>query len=129
MIGKLPIDKKTREYIRGALSEVASDGTAARRLRRLPDGQASASAARPVRPRSTARPDTSWFASFAPTKNPRFVVVVMVSQGGMGGSAAAPAVRQIYEGIYGLTGKPPALPAGHPAERLPVIGPDGTVKR
>nr|BFE82148.1 hypothetical protein GCM10020093_047490 [Planobispora longispora] len=37
------------------------------------------------------------------------MIVVMVSQGGMGSQTAAPAVRKIYEGIYGFTpeGKPP----------------------
>ncbi|TKK87911.1 penicillin-binding protein 2 [Herbidospora galbida] len=128
VIGKLPIDKKTRDYIRNALSEVASDGTAAGAFGGFP-----MDVVRIGGKTGTAevygKQDTSWFASFAPTKNPRFVVVVMVSQGGMGGSAAAPAVRQIYEGIYGLNKQPPALPAGRPAERLPVIGPDGTVKR
>lgn len=128
VIGKLPIDKKTRDYIRNALSEVASDGTAAGAFGGFP-----MDVVRIGGKTGTAevygKQDTSWFASFAPTKNPRFVVVAMVSQGGMGGSAAAPAVRQIYEGIYGLNKQPAALPAGRPADRLPVIGPDGTVKR
>ncbi len=128
VIGKLPIDKKTRDYIRNALSEVASDGTAAGAFGGFPMDKVRIGG-KTGTAEVYGKQDTSWFASFAPTKNPRFVVVVMVSQGGMGGSAAAPAVRQIYEGIYGLTGQPPALPAGHPAERLPVIGPDGTVKR
>ena len=68
--------------------------------------------------------DTSWFASFAPTDNPRFVVVVMVSQGGMGAQTAAPAAREIYEGIYGFapTGKAsrrrcPAAPPAPPSRR------------
>jgi penicillin-binding protein 2 len=50
-----------------------------------------------------------------------------VSQGGMGAETAAPAVRKIYEGLYGLNGKPAALPGGRPPERPPVIAPDGTV--
>ena len=53
----------------------------------------------------------------------------------MGGSAAAPAVREIYEGIFGFAppeSKQPveaALPDRRPAPKLPVIRPDGTVDR
>jgi penicillin-binding protein 2 len=35
--------------------------------------------------------DTSWFASFAPVADPELVVVGVVSQGGTGGTVAAPA--------------------------------------
>jgi len=44
----------------------------------------------------------------------------------MGAETAAPAVRRIYEGIYGI-GRKPALPNGRPPDRPPVIAPDGTV--
>ena len=40
---------------------------------------------------------TSWFASYGPVTSPRYAVVVMVSQAGTGGGAAAPAVRAIWE--------------------------------
>lgn len=65
--------------------------------------------------------DTSWFASWAPAESPRFVVVGMVEQAGLGSRAAAPMVRQIYEGIFGLNGKKPALPNATPPSGLPKI--------
>ncbi len=71
--------------------------------------------------------DTSWFASFAPYDDPELVVVGVVSQGGTGASTAAPMVREVYEGIYGLDGKPAALPGGRLPAALPVVRPDGTV--
>ncbi|WP_295699782.1 penicillin-binding transpeptidase domain-containing protein [Lapillicoccus sp.] len=40
---------------------------------------------------------TSWFASYGPVTDPRYAVVVMISQAGTGGSAAAPAARQIWQ--------------------------------
>jgi len=44
------------------------------------------------------------------------VVVGMVSQGGTGGTVAAPMVREVYDGIYGPDGLPGGkLPAGLPA--------------
>jgi hypothetical protein len=72
--------------------------------------------------------DTSWFASFAPAKKPRYVVVAMVTQAGTGATTAAPAVRQIWEGMYGLgKGQSAALPDGNVPDRLPTLSPDGTV--
>jgi len=47
------------------------------------------------------RKDT-WFVSFAPFENPRYVVVVMVEGGGSGGGTCAPIARQIYEAIQKL---------------------------
>ncbi|HEY9474137.1 MAG TPA: penicillin-binding protein 2 [Mycobacteriales bacterium] len=63
--------------------------------------------------------DTSWFASWAPADNSRFVVVGMVEQAGLGSRAAAPLAREIYEGIYGLNGHKAALPGGVPPTKLP----------
>jgi penicillin-binding protein 2 len=78
--------------------------------------------------------DTAWFASYGgPVGQPaQYAVVVAISQGGQGGITAAPAVRQIYDGIWGLDGNPknphdqfaakgPALPGGVPPAALPPL--------
>jgi penicillin-binding protein 2 len=39
---------------------------------------------------------TTWFASFAPHEDPRYVVVVMVEEGASGGETCAPLAREIY---------------------------------
>ncbi len=44
--------------------------------------------------------DYSWYASFAPASDPKYVVVVMIEQGGHGGTAAAPAARMIYDSLF-----------------------------
>ena len=126
VIGEVPVAKHVRDYIRNALSQVPQDGTAAGAFAGFPFDKLNVGG-KTGTAEVYGKDDTSWFASFAPAKNPRFVVVVMVSQGGMGAETAAPAVRRIYEGIYGLGGKPAALPGGRPPERPPVIAPDGTV--
>lgn len=51
----------------------------------------------------------TWFASYAPYENPRFVVVVMVESGGSGGSTCAPVARQIFAAIQKRL--PPPAPA------------------
>ena len=72
--------------------------------------------------------DTSWFASWAPADRPRFVVVGMIEQAGLGARAAAPMVRQIYEGIFGLAGKPAALPSSVAPAGVPKIAPYGPAR-
>lgn len=43
--------------------------------------------------------DTAWFVSYAPATKPRYVVAVVVSQGGTGGATAAPIAREIHEAL------------------------------
>ena len=64
---------------------------------------------------------TSVFASFAPCQNPKYVVVVMLPDSGFGADAAAPAVRQIWDGIYGLENHQAALPGGQVPAKLPAV--------
>ncbi|GAA2907509.1 penicillin-binding protein 2 [Streptosporangium fragile] len=132
VVGRLPLSAEERAYIKGALSEVASDGTAAGAFSGFPMDEVKVGG-KTGTAEVYGKADTSWFASFAPTDKPRFVIVAMVSQGGMGGQTAAPAVRKIYEAIYGFTpdGKrtTPILPGGRPAAEPPVIERDGTVAR
>jgi penicillin-binding protein 2 len=42
----------------------------------------------------------SWFISYAPVDNPKYVVAVEVELGGHGGETAAPIAREIYEAIF-----------------------------
>jgi cell division protein FtsI/penicillin-binding protein 2 len=42
---------------------------------------------------------TTWFASFAPYENPRYVVVVMVESGASGGGTCAPIAQKIYRAL------------------------------
>ena len=44
--------------------------------------------------------DYAWFASYAPTTNPQYVVAVMLEESGGGGSNAAPIAEKIYEYLY-----------------------------
>ena len=42
----------------------------------------------------------AWFTSYAPYKNPQFVVTVLVEHGGHGGSTSAPLASEIYQWLY-----------------------------
>ena len=42
----------------------------------------------------------AWITTYAPYKDPQFVVTVLVEHGGHGGSASAPIVKDIYKWLY-----------------------------
>jgi len=44
--------------------------------------------------------DYAWYASYAPADDPKYAVIVMVEQGGHGGTVAAPATRLIYDALF-----------------------------
>ncbi len=44
--------------------------------------------------------DYAWYASYAPADDPRYAVVLMIEQGGHGGTVAAPAARLIYDALF-----------------------------
>jgi penicillin-binding protein 2 len=44
----------------------------------------------------------SVFAAMAPAVDPEFVVAALVEEGGHGSEVAAPIVREILEGIFGV---------------------------
>jgi penicillin-binding protein 2 len=51
----------------------------------------------------TGEPNTALFASYAPANDPKLVVIVLISKGGHGGSAAAPVALDFYSRYFGLT--------------------------
>ena len=71
---------------------------------------------------------TSWVASYTDD----YVVVMMVSQGGTGSGTSGPAVRKIWETLYGIDGMDvnpdrAAIPGVTPPLRLPTFMKDGTI--
>ena len=42
----------------------------------------------------------AWFTSYAPYKNPKFVVTVLIEHGGHGGSTSAPIAADVYRWLY-----------------------------
>jgi penicillin-binding protein 2 len=50
------------------------------------------------------RSDHSWYASWAPAKNPKVVVVVLIAHGGFGAEAAGPAAKEIYKAFFHVKG-------------------------
>jgi len=111
VIRHLPVASETLSYIRHALAGVVTSGTAAGAFNGFPLNKVCV-AGKTGTAQIMGKVATSVFASFAPCDNPKLVVVVMLPNAGYGADAAAPAVRQIWDGIYGLEGKQAALPGG-----------------
>lgn len=122
--GKLPMDAKTRDNIDEALAGVATNGSAAWRFGGWPQKQIPMHA-KTGTAEVQGKQTTSWFASYTED----YAIVMTISQGGTGSGASGPAVRNIYEAMYGLdpTGKQGPLQgsAPKPATALPAIRPDG----
>ena len=123
VIRRLPVASETLAYIRSALAGVVTQGTAAGAFGGFPLNQVCV-AGKTGTAAVAGKNATSVFASFAPCQNPKFVVVVMLPNSGYGADAAAPAVRAIWDGIYGLEGHKAALPGG----KLPAIPGTGKAK-
>jgi penicillin-binding protein 2 len=109
--GHLPVAKSTLAYIRNALAGVVTSGTAAGTFAGFPLGQVCV-AGKTGTAQVEGNQSTSVFASFAPCHNPKFVVVVMIPNSGYGADVAGPAVRDIWDGLFGLQGHKAALPGG-----------------
>jgi penicillin-binding protein 2 len=119
----LPVASETLAYIRTALAGVVTQGTAAGAFGGFPLNKVCV-AGKTGTAQIEGKNATSVFASFAPCQHPQFVVVVMLPNSGYGADAAAPAVRAIWDGIYGLEGHKAALPGG----KLPPIPGTGKAK-
>jgi penicillin-binding protein 2 len=109
--GHLPASGATLAYIRNALQGVVTQGTAAGAFGGFPLGKECV-AGKTGTAEVVGRLATSNFASYAPCNNPQYVVVMMIPNSGFGADVSAPAIRQIWDSIYGLEGHPPALKNG-----------------
>jgi penicillin-binding protein 2 len=118
-------------FLRGSLREVVVNGTVAGAFAGFPveiSGKTGTAEVFGRNPNGSLKDDTSWFASYAPSKNPRYAVVMMVGQGGFGSSTSGVGVRRIYESLFGVVGSkvvPGAalFPEGKPPTQLPKISP------
>jgi penicillin-binding protein 2 len=126
VIRHLPVASHTLAYIRDALQGVVTQGTAAGAFAGFPLNQVCV-AGKTGTAQLFGKNATSVFASFAPCDHPKFVVLVMVPNSGYGADVAAPAVRQIWDDIYGLEGHQAAFPGGQLPSSLPQISSTGAI--
>ena len=126
VVRHLPVSGYTLSYIRSALAGVVTQGTAAGAFGGFPLNQVCV-AGKTGTAQLFGKNATSVFASFAPCNDPKYVVIVMVPDSGYGADVAAPAVRQIWDGIYGLEGHKAAVPGGQVPSTPPRITSTGAI--
>ena len=126
-VGTVDVPKSVLGYIDEALQGVTRQGTMAWRMDGFPVEQ--------VRVRSKTgsaevygKQTTSWVASYSDD----YVVVMMVSQGGTGSGTSGPAVRAIWESLYGIAGEEvvpgnAAITGTVPPADLPTFMDDGSI--
>ncbi len=98
---KLPFKREHLDYVRSALVDVPRGGTASGAFIGFPFSQVWV-AGKTGTAEVLNRQDYSWFAAMSEAQGEQHVVVALVEQGGHGSTTAAPIVRNIIEGIYGL---------------------------
>ncbi len=124
--GRVPVAKSTLAYIRAALADVTTQGTAAGSFAGFPLSKVFV-AGKTGTAEVAGGQATSVYASFGPLGNPKYVVAVMIPKSGEGADVSAPCARQIWDGIYGLEGHRAAYPNGKRPPVLPVIQGNGAI--
>ena len=100
-------EQSTWDFLHRALRMVVTRGTAGSVFAGFPvavSGKTGTAQVFGKNPNGSAKDDTSWFASYGPTENPTYAVVMMVSQGGFGASTSGVGVRDIYSTLFGVSG-------------------------
>lgn len=94
--GSISLGDDVLGLVREGLNDVITQGTAAGAFAGWPQGDFPL-AGKTGSAESFGREATSWFASYGPTTDPEYVVVVVVEEGGLGATTATPAARQIWD--------------------------------
>ncbi|MGB0102509.1 MAG: penicillin-binding protein 2 [Nocardioides sp.] len=126
-VGTVGLPQSVLTYIDEALKGVTRQGTMSWRMGGFPLDQVS------IRSKTGSaevygKQSTSWVASYSDD----YVVVMMVSQGGTGSGTSGPAVRAIWEALYGIEGETvrpdqAAIPGTTPPNALPNFTKNGAI--
>lgn len=99
VVGQLPVSAGHLDYVHAGLVGVTvGDGTASSVFEDFPVATAGKTGTAEYKPKQPI----AWYAGYAPADDPQYVVVAMVEEGGGGSLSAAPIVRRVFEGLFGL---------------------------
>ncbi len=104
VVRTVPISEEVRRALLADLNRVVTEGTARRAFLNFgPDGAIDQVGGKTGTAEASGSQDNhAWFVGLAPLDTPRFVVVVIVEEGGSGGLIAAPVARHILQYLMGL---------------------------
>ncbi len=106
VLRSVPVRESTVEALKRTLTSVVTSGTARRAFEDLGAlaglvGGKTGTAQSFTDREGVFHDSTAWFVGIAPMDAPRWVVVVMVDEGGSGGAVAAPTARAIFQHLLG----------------------------
>jgi len=96
---KAPLSAQVGSYLQAALRDAVTLGSVRNQFRAMPGWPV---AGKTGTGEVVGKRDTSWFVSYAPADEPRWVVSVVVAQGGPGARTAAPVARSVHETLRSL---------------------------
>lgn len=116
LVRQVPISEEVHQALLRDLNRVVTSGTAWRAFENFgPDGElAQVGGKTGTAQASRNQDDHAWFVGLAPLDTPRYVVAVVIEQGGSGGLIAAPVARHILQYLMGIT--PTEIIAGQDAD-------------
>lgn len=120
VIGRLPVTEKTLNLLRRGMEGVASYGTAAGQLSRLPVKVAGKTGT--AQNNTSAKANHGWFAGFAPVEDPEIAILVLIEHG-TSSSYTVPIAKELFKYYFSERKKDPEVlsqPAGDSSN------PDGT---
>lgn len=101
VVRTVPISESTRSSLLTDLNRVVTSGTAAEAFDEFGDGLELIGGKTGTGQTIATRDNHAWFIGVAPIDNPKYVVVVVIEEGGSGGAIAAPVARQILQYVMG----------------------------
>lgn len=97
----VPISESTRSALLADLNRVVSSGTARAAFADFGPGLEQVGGKTGTGQVSANQDNHAWFVGVAPLDNPRYVVAVLIEEGGSGGRIAAPVARHILQDLVG----------------------------
>jgi len=107
---KIAISEATRSALLADLNRVVVSGTARVAFEGFGEGLGRVGGKTGTGQAAPNQDNHAWFVGVAPIDNPRFIVVVLIEEGGSGGRVAAPVARHILQHLMG--NEPTAIVAG-----------------
>ncbi len=95
------ISPATRASLIEDLGRVVNQGTASAAFSDFGEGVEQVGGKTGTAQSSATRDNHAWFVGIAPLSDPKYVVAVLIDEGGSGGQVAAPVARQILQYLMG----------------------------
>ena len=100
-VHSVPISDETRTALLRDLNRVVTSGTASSAFKDFGEGLERVGGKTGTGQSSANRDNHAWFVGVAPIDNPRYIVAVVIEEGGSGGGIAAPVARRIMQVLMG----------------------------